>query len=60
MFHTDRGSQFTSKKFRQYLDSLNIVQSFSAKGHPYDNAVRPHSHNNALTPNPKEAMLMSV
>ena len=39
MFHTDRGSQFTSKKFRQYIDSLNIVQSFSAKGHPYDNAV---------------------
>lgn len=39
IFHTDRGSQFTSKKFRQHLDSLNIIQSFSAKGHPYDNAV---------------------
>ena len=39
IFHTDRGSQFTSAAFRQYLDSLNIVQSFSAKGHPYDNAV---------------------
>ena len=39
IFHTDRGSQFTSKDFRQYLDALNIVQSFSAKGHPYDNAV---------------------
>lgn len=39
MFHTDRGSQFTSENFRKYLDSLNIVQSFSAKGHPYDNAV---------------------
>lgn len=39
MFHSDRGSQFTAKRFRQYLDSLNIVQSFSAKGHPYDNAV---------------------
>ena len=39
IFHTDRGSQFTSKEFRQYLDTLNIVQSFSAKGHPYDNAV---------------------
>lgn len=39
IFHTDRGSQFTSKEFRQVADSLNIVQSFSGKGHPYDNAV---------------------
>lgn len=99
IFHTDRGSQFTSKSFRQYLDRLNIVQSFSAKGHPYDNAVmecffkymkkeetnrrnystleelkqslfsyiygfynsvRPHYHNNGLTPNEKEAMFMCV
>ncbi len=39
IFHTDRGSQFTSKCFRKHLDSLNMIQSFSAKGHPYDNAV---------------------
>ncbi len=39
MFHSDRGSQYNSKEFRKLLDSLNIVQSFSAKGHPYDNAV---------------------
>lgn len=89
VFHTDRGSQFTSKDFRQYLDNLGMIQSFSAKGHPYDNAVmecffkylkkeetdrrhfssvgelelalfkyingfynsiRPHSHNNGLSP----------
>ncbi|HCI60230.1 MAG TPA: hypothetical protein DE313_05400 [Ruminococcus sp.] len=75
------------------LDNLNMVQSFSAKGHPYDNAVmecffkylkkeetdrksycsfqelslslfeyingfynplRPHSHNNGLSPNQAE------
>lgn len=98
MFHSDRGSQFTSKRFRRYLDSLNIVQSFSAKGHPYDNAVmecffkymkkeetdrrcyhtldtlkqslftyingfynsvRPHSHNNGLSPNQKEDSFMT-
>lgn len=97
MFHTDCGSQFTAKRFRQYLDSLNIVQSFSAKGHPYDNAVmecffkylkkeetdrrnystlgelkqslftyingfynsvRPHSHNDGLASNQKEALFM--
>lgn len=39
IFHSDRGSQFTSKCFRKHLDVLNMVQSFSAKGHPYDNAV---------------------
>jgi putative transposase len=99
IFHTDRGSQFTSKSFWKYLDRLNIVQSFSAKGHPYDNAVmecffkymkkeetnrrnystldelkhslfsyingfynsvRPHYHNNSLSPNENEAMFMRV
>lgn len=39
MFHTDRGSQFTSTEFRRLLDELGMIQSFSAKGHPYDNAV---------------------
>ena len=39
IFHTDRGCQFTSSEFRKHLDNLNMVQSFSAKGHPYDNAV---------------------
>ena len=39
MFHSDRGVQYTSKIFRNTLDSLNFVQSFSAKAHPYDNAV---------------------
>lgn len=39
MFHTDRGSQFTARRFRQFLDQHNMIQSFSAKGYPYDNAV---------------------
>ncbi len=39
MFHSDRGSQFTSKVFRKLLDELDVVQSFSGKGCPYDNAV---------------------
>ena len=38
MFHSDRGSQYTAFAFRQLLDSLNIVQSFSKKGYPFDNA----------------------
>lgn len=39
IFHSDRGCQYTSKKFRSLLDSFAVVQSFSAKGYPYDNAV---------------------
>ncbi|XBX10204.1 IS3 family transposase [Enterocloster clostridioformis] len=39
MFHSDRGCQYTSKDFRKALDNAGCIQSFSAKGHPYDNAV---------------------
>lgn len=38
MFHSDRGTQYTAFSFRQLLDSLNVVQSFSKKGYPFDNA----------------------
>ena len=38
MFHSDRGSQYTAFAFRKLLDSLNVVQSFSKKGYPFDNA----------------------
>ena len=39
IFHSDRGSQYTCAAFRKLLDELNVVQSFSAKGCPFDNAV---------------------
>lgn len=39
LFHSDRGCQYTSRTFRSLLEKLNIVQSFSGKGNPYDNAV---------------------
>ena len=39
MFHSDRGTQYTAFSFRQLLDSLNVVQSFSKKEYPFDNAV---------------------
>ncbi|MEE1313574.1 MAG: DDE-type integrase/transposase/recombinase, partial [Lachnospiraceae bacterium] len=38
MFHSDRGTQYTAFAFRQILDSLNVVQSFSMKRYPFDNA----------------------
>ncbi len=39
MIHSDRGSQYTSKRYKELLDKHNIVASYSAKGYPYDNAI---------------------
>lgn len=38
MFHSDQGSQYTAFVFRQLLATLNVVQSFSKKSYPFDNA----------------------
>ncbi len=35
--HTDRGVQYTSKKYRKALAEHNITGSMSRKGNPYDN-----------------------
>lgn len=39
MFHSDRGSQYTSKEFRKELIKHNFIISASGKGNCYDNAV---------------------
>lgn len=39
IFHSHRGSQYTSHRFRQLLHERFIVQSFSNSGKPHDNAV---------------------
>lgn len=39
IFHSDQGSQYTSYDFRALLKSKNFIQSMSAKGNCYDNAV---------------------
>lgn len=39
LFHSDQGSNYTSNEFRKYLKSINITQSFSNPGMPYDNSV---------------------
>ena len=38
IFHSDRGSQYTSNNFEELLEKLNIKHSYSKKGYPYDNA----------------------
>lgn len=38
VFHTDQGSQFTSKAFTSYCKENGLIQSMSRAGVPYDNA----------------------
>ena len=39
IFHSDRGSQYTSDKFRTTCREAGVVQSMSRKGNCWDNAV---------------------
>ena len=39
IFHSDRGSNYTSTEFAQYLDSLDIRQSVGRTGICFDNAM---------------------
>lgn len=38
IFHSDLGSQYTSKNFENILLENNVKHSYSKKGYPYDNA----------------------
>ena len=39
IFHTDRGSNYRSKSFGSYVESLGVIQSFSRAYITYDNSV---------------------
>lgn len=39
IFHSDRGSNYTSKSFAKLLTDYNVQHSFSKAGTPYDNSV---------------------
>ena len=39
LFHSDRGCQYTARQFRCRLASAGLIQSMSAKGCCYDNAL---------------------
>ena len=39
IFHSDRGSQYTSREVRMWLKKRGITQSMSAQGNCYDNAT---------------------
>lgn len=37
ILHSDQGSQFTSKAFVEFCESVHVTQSMSKAGYPYDN-----------------------
>ncbi len=39
IFHSDRGTQYTSNSFKELLQKNNITQSMSRRGNCWDNAV---------------------
>lgn len=38
IFHSDRGSQYTSNEYELLLNTIGVKHSYSKKGYPYDNA----------------------
>ena len=38
LLHSDQGSQYTSKAFVEFCESVHVTQSMSKAGYPYDNA----------------------
>lgn len=38
ILHSDQGTQFTSKEFIEFCEKVNVIQSMSKAGCPYDNA----------------------
>jgi len=38
ILHSDQSSQYTSKAFVEFCESVNVTQSMSKAGYPYDNA----------------------
>jgi transposase InsO family protein len=45
ILHSDQGSQFTSKAFVEFCESVHITQSMSKAGYPYDNAPMERYYN---------------
>jgi len=47
--HTDRGSQFMGKKYKDLLSKHGLIASMSRPGNPYDNAVAEAFHKTLKT-----------
>ena len=56
ILHSDQGSQFTSKEFTEFCESVGITQSMSKAGYPYDNAPMERYFNTLKN----ELMILSI
>jgi len=45
IFHTDQGAQFASRRFINFCEENNIIQSMSRAGNPYDNSPMERFYN---------------
>jgi len=45
ILHSDQGSQYTSKAFVEFCESVHVTQSMSKAGCPYDNAPMERFYN---------------
>ncbi len=45
ILHSDQGSQYTSKAFIEFCESVHVAQSMSRAGYPYDNASMERYYN---------------
>lgn len=45
ILHSDQESQYTSREFTEYCESVDITQSMSKVGCPYDNAPMERYYN---------------
>ena len=49
IIHTDQGSEYTSKEYTKFLNSLGIQISMSAKSSPWENGFQESFYNNFKT-----------
>ena len=54
ILHSDQGSQYTSKAFTDFCKSVNVTQSMSKAGYPYDNAPMERYFNTLKNESQKE------
>lgn len=40
IMHSDRGSQYTSRRYRRLLKKHTVIGSYSKPGYPYDAALK--------------------
>lgn len=59
ILHSDQGTQYTSRAFTEFCESVNVTQSMSKAGYPYDN-VPMERYFNTLKNNASTCMITKL